>query len=215
MTAWTQTLAQLPNYGADSAITLALRLAHAEKALHALTSGQVDAIVDPRGKTYLLRPAQEQLRQNESRLKALIGGIADVITVVNRGGTILFQSMAVTKVLGYGPEELLGTSIFDFVHPDDLARVYSAFFNVIEGIFEDATVQFRHRVGDGTFRFIEATVGRLNDPTSTNVVLSLRPATLCAPERTEPDWQPGAPDPNKVNTNGPAARKDGVHNAME
>jgi PAS domain S-box-containing protein len=215
MTAWTQTLAQLPNYGADSAITLALRLAHAENALHALTSGQVDAIVDPSGKTYLLRPAQEQLRQNESLLKALIGGIADVITVVNRGGTILFQSMAVTRVLGYGPEELLGKGIFDFVHPDDLARVYSAFFNVIEGIFEDATVQFRHRVGDGTFRFIEATVGRLNDPTSTNVVLSLRPATLCAPERTESAGPSDVPDVSELTTQGPAARKDGVHNATE
>jgi PAS domain S-box-containing protein len=215
MTGTTQTLAQLPNYGADSAITLALRLAHAENALHALTSGQVDAIVDPSGKTYLLRPAQEQLRQNESRLQALIGSIADVITVVNRGGTILSQSTAVTKVLGYGPEELLGTSIFDFVHPDDLARVYSAFFNVIEGIFENATVQFRHQVGDGTFRFIEATVGRLNDPTSTNVVLSLRPATLCAPERTESAGPSAVPDVSELTTQCPAARKDGVHNATE
>jgi PAS domain S-box-containing protein len=215
MTAWTQALAQLPNYGADSAITLALRLAHAEKALHALTSGQVDAIVDPSGETYLLRPAQEHLRQNEGRLQALIGSIADVITVVNHGGTILFQSTAVTKVLGYGPEELLGTSIFEFVHPDDLAKVYSAFFNVFEGIFEDATVQFRHRVGDGTFRIIEATVGRLNDPTSTNVVLSLRPATLCAPERAESAGPSTVPDVSELTTQGPAARKDGVHNAMD
>ena len=55
----TGTFAEVPNYGADSAITLALRLAHAESALHALTSGQVDAIVDPSGKPYLLRTAQE------------------------------------------------------------------------------------------------------------------------------------------------------------
>jgi PAS domain S-box-containing protein len=215
MTATAQILAQLPNYGADSAITLALRLAHAENALHALTSGQVDAIVDPSGRTYLLRPAQEELRQNESRLKALIGGIADVITVVNRGGTILFQSMAVTKVLGYGPEELLGTSLFEFIHPDDLAKVYSAFFNVIEGILEHATIQFRHRLGDGTFRVIEATVGRLNDLTSRSVVLSLRPATLCTSENTESARPSTVPDVSELTTQGPAARKDGVNNAIE
>src|SRR5688572_31024973 len=83
----------------DKAITLALRLAHAENALLTLTSGQVDAIVDPSGRAYLLRHAQETLRQNERRLQAIIDSAADVITVVNRGGTILSQSPAVTRVL--------------------------------------------------------------------------------------------------------------------
>lgn len=210
-----QIFTPLPNYGADRAITLALRLAHAENALNALTSGQVDAIVDPSGKTYLLRSAQEQLRQNESQLKALIGGIADVITVVNRGGTILFQSLAVTRVLGYGPEELLGKGIFEFIHLEDRAHVSTAFFNVIEGMTEDDTVLFRHRMADGSFRTVEATVGKLSEPTSTNVVLSLRPVTGCAPERAEPDWQPGTPDPYKVTTDGNASREDGVNRVME
>ena len=155
MTAWTQTLAQLPNYGADSAITLALRLAHAESALHALTSGQVDAIVDPSGKTYLLRTAQEHLMHNESRLLDLIESIADVIIVVNRGGTITSQNMAATRILGYGPQGLLGKNLFEFVHYEDQATLYSAFFNVIEGILKDDTVQFRHRTGDGSFRIGE------------------------------------------------------------
>lgn len=196
-----QILAQLPNYGADRAITLALRLAHAENALHALTSGQVDAIIDPDGKAYLLRSAQEQLRQNERRLNALIGSIADVITVVNRGGTILFQSTAVTRVLSYGPEELLGKNIFEFIHSEDQAHVYSAFFNVIEGMLEDATVLFRHRMGDGASRTVEATIGKLSEPALNSVVLSLRPVTGCAPERIEWDWQPGIPNPYPVTTN--------------
>ena len=45
-----------PTHHAGKAAALALRLADAENALHALTSGQVDAIVDPTGRTYLLRP---------------------------------------------------------------------------------------------------------------------------------------------------------------
>jgi len=212
MTTWRQPLAQLPNYGADNAITLALRLAYAENALHALTSDQVDAIVGPKGETYLLRPAQEHLRQNESRLQALIGSIADVITVVNRRGTILSQSMAVTRVLGYGPEELLGKSIFEFIHGEDVAQVYSAFFNVIEGILEDATVQFRHRTSDGSFRILEATIGKLSDPTAKSAVLSLRPVT--APERSEAARQPSVADASELTTKGPAAHKDGVHSVM-
>jgi PAS domain S-box-containing protein len=215
MTTWTQTLAKLPNYGADSATTLALRLAHAENALHALTSGQVDAIVDPSGKAYLLRPAQEQLRQNETRLKALIDSIADVITVVNRGGTIVSQSLAVTRVFGFGPEELLGKNIFEFINFEDRAHVYSAFFSVIEGLLEDATVIFRQRTADESFQTVEATIRKLNEAAVTSVVLSMRPVPGCLFQGAEADWHPGKPETWELATNGSGARKDGTSSVMD
>ena len=56
---------------------LALHLAAAENALRAFTQNKVDAIVDPRGGTYLLRPAQEQLRENERWLDAIIESAAN------------------------------------------------------------------------------------------------------------------------------------------
>lgn len=199
-----QTLPPFPNYGADKAITLALRLAHAENAFLAFTSGQIDAILDPKGEAYLLRPAQERLRQNESWLKALLASIPDAITVVSRGGTISFQNKAVTRVLGFGPQDLLGKSIFDFVCLADRAHFHSAFLNVIEGILESVAVVFQVRTDDGAFRTVEATIGKLDDPTSTSVVLSLRPVTGFAPEYTEPEWHPGVPDPE----NGDALQKD-------
>lgn len=177
MTTTAQTSPWPPTPSAEKAVALALRLAHAEHALHAFTSGQVDAIVDPDGKAYLLRPAQENLRQNERRLQALLDSAADVIAVVNRGGAILSLSHAVRRVLGYEPEELVGTLIFDRVHEEDLARLYCAFFRVIEGFDGNGTAQFRHRDRDGSYRLIEATVGKLRDVTPASVVLSLRPIT--------------------------------------
>lgn len=176
----------------EKALALALRLSHAESALHALTSGQVDAIIDPDGKAYLLRPAQEHLRQNEKRLQAVLDSTADVITVVDRGGMILSQSRAVTRVLGYQPEELVGGSIFGLVHDEDLARIYSAFFNVIEEFRTDAQVAFRHRTCDGSYRLIEAAVARLSDGSSVGAVFSLRPINSQPQERTDPDTLPAS-----------------------
>lgn len=164
-----------PAHQPEKASALALRLAHAENALLALTSGQVDAIVDPSGRTYLLRPAQEHLRQNERRLQAVLDGAADVITVVNRGGVILSQSHAVRRVLGYEPDELVGSRFFERIHEEDLPWLYAAFFHVIEGIDEHVTTPFRHRARDGSYRVIEATVGRLPDSSPRSVVFSLRP----------------------------------------
>jgi PAS domain S-box-containing protein len=172
--------------GVLTAAALALRLAHAENALLALTAGQVDAIIDPDGKAYLLRPAQEHLRQNEKRLQAVIDSVPDVIMVVNRGGVILSQNLAASTVLGCKPEELTGKSIFEHIAPDDFAPVYSAFFKVIEGLQENATIQFSHRTGGGAYRSIHATLAVLHDVCPASVVFSLRPVTYPSSRQMEP-----------------------------
>lgn len=166
--------APLSPHAAEKAITLALRLAQTEKAIESLTSGQADAMLDLDGNLHLLRPAQEHLRRTESRLRAVIESIADVIVVVNRGGAIISQNRSARRVLGYEQEELEGMRIFDLVHDNDLFEIHSAFFNVIEGLHESATVQFRHLARDGSYRLMEATVGKLRDLASVGVVISLR-----------------------------------------
>ena len=158
----------------ETAITLALSLSQAEKAIHEFTVGQLDAIVDPDGNTHLLRPAQEHLRESESRLQAIIDSSADVITVVSRGGVIASQSPAVRRLLGYEPEELVGKSIFDLIYEGDMDQLYTAFFTVIEGFEESATAQFHHPARDGSYRLLEATVGKLVVNDLTSVVLSMR-----------------------------------------
>jgi len=164
-------------YAPEKATALALRLAHAENALRMLTLGQVDAIIDPDGRAYLLRPAQEQLRQSEQRLRATIEGSSDVITVVDRGGAIVSQSNAVKRTLGYEPEEMVGKRFFDFVHADDLVKVYAAYVNVIEGLIGAATVQFSHRDGFGFHRLIDASLGRMRGISPSCVVMNMRAVT--------------------------------------
>jgi two-component system CheB/CheR fusion protein len=154
---------------------LALSLAEAESALRAFTADKVDAIVGANGKTYLLQPAQEHLIKNERWLDAVLESAADVITVVNRQGAIVSQSRPVNRVLGYEQNELVGTSIFELIRDEDLAVVHSAFFNVIEGIHEHATAQFSHRARDGSYRMVEATLGKMRAGDSPSVVFSLRP----------------------------------------
>jgi len=190
MTAMTQPPHSTPTHGPEKAITLALSLVQAEKAIEAFGAGQVDAIIDTDGRAYLLRPAQERLRTNESRLQAIIDSAAAVITVVDRSGVILFNSRAVTQVLGYEPEELVGQSVFALIYEEDLDRLYSAFFNVIEGFQERVTVQFYHPVSDGSYRLIEATVGKMNDATTPGMVLIFRPITGLSPAPCVPAEPP-------------------------
>ncbi len=154
---------------------LALRLSEAEAELQALASGGLDSFVDPNGKTHLLRGAQEQLRRNEARLQALLESVPDVITVINCGGTILSESVAVKRVLGYEQEELVGRTLFELVHPDDLAGFYCAFSDVTREIGPTATVEFRHRTRDGSWRRLEAVLGTLYERSEpAGMILTLR-----------------------------------------
>jgi len=166
-----------PAHAAENAATLALRLAHAESALNALTSGQVDAIVGPGGKTYLLRGAQEDLRLSQMGLQTLFDSASDLISVINRGGEIVSQNRAAIRFLGGDPENLAGRSLFPLIHSDDLTKVRSAFFGVIDGFRDDATVEFRHLTGDGSYRMLEAMVSKLRDATVSRVVLICREVT--------------------------------------
>jgi len=161
----------------ERATALALRLAHAENALRALTSGQVDAIIDPDGQAYLLRPAQESLIRNEQRLRAILEDSPDAIAVVDRGGVVLSQSRAAKRVLGHEPSVLVGKRIFEFVHEEDQPLLYIAYFNVIEGFDECATVRFRCRDSHGLDRLVEATISRLGGFSPASVVMSIRLAT--------------------------------------
>ena len=177
MTAATEPPPFHPTHHVGKAAALALRLADAENALHALTSGQVDAIISPGGQTYLLRPAQEHLRQNERRQQAVLGGIADVLTVASRAGLILSENRAVHRVLGYTPEELVGSTIFKLIHETDVPAVHTAFVNVADGFWENATVRFRHLTRAGSYCLVEATLGKLQDGSPETVVFALRSVT--------------------------------------
>jgi PAS domain S-box-containing protein len=174
-----------PANNPDKALTLALRLVHAENALQMLASGQVDAVVDPSGKAYLLRPAQESLRQSESRFRALLDSIPDAIVVVNRGGVIVSHSRSVGHVLRLRPESFMGRRIFERIHEEDLRVVHSAFFNVIEEFRENASVRFHYCGPDGSYHLIEATVGKLRDAGDLSAVFSLRRIADLQPGKVE------------------------------
>lgn len=170
--------------GSEKAITLALTLAQAEKAIDDFTAGQVDAIIDTDGRAHLLRPAQEHLREELLRLRAILDSSGDGITVINRGGRIASQNRTATRMLGYEAGELVGRSFFEFVEAGELPQFYSAFFNVIEDFCAEAIVDFHLLAHDGSYRAIEATVSKLRDPEMC-VVLTCRDVTVRRPAHEE------------------------------
>ncbi|WP_327440405.1 diguanylate cyclase domain-containing protein [Pseudomonas donghuensis] len=72
----------------------------------------------------------------------LIHLMLDTVFVVDRDNQIVFVSDACEALLGYGADELTGTPITDYIHPDDLAVTRASIVRVMNG---QSHVDFRNR----------------------------------------------------------------------
>jgi PAS domain S-box-containing protein len=80
--------------------------------------------------------------------------IHELIFVIDPEGYYLYASPSFQHVLGYRPLTLLGTSMFDLVHPDDLARVREQWAYFTTPVTTQAIFRARH--ADGGWRWLEA-----------------------------------------------------------
>lgn len=124
------------------------------------------------------RKAEEALRKSEARFRALIQNLFDVITVVNLDGTRRYVSPSIERWLGYRAEEMIGRSVFDSVHPEDLDRVRQAFAQCAAQPGQPVHVEMRARRRDGSWRMFETTsTNLLEDPAIEGIVLVTRDVT--------------------------------------
>ena len=124
------------------------------------------------------KQAEEALRESEQRFSFLVQNSSDIITLVGADGTVLYVSPAIERVLGYRPEERVGSNTFELVHPDDVARARRLFARDLRnpGATSSIGVRVRHR--DGSWRYVETTgTNRLDEPGVEAVVLNSRDVT--------------------------------------
>lgn len=81
----------------------------------------------------------------------LVDHASDVITALTPEGEIRYESPALTRVLGYEPDELVGTNALELTHPEDRDAVATALRRVTarQPSGEPVTVELRFRHADG------------------------------------------------------------------
>jgi PAS domain S-box-containing protein len=124
------------------------------------------------------RHAEEALRESEERFRALVENSTDAVIVLDADGLLIFDNPSRERPLGYTPGEMMGASVFDIIHPEDVARFRRVFEEVVArpGIASRASFRARHR--DGTWRHIESTFRSLLDnPAVGGVVVNSRDVT--------------------------------------
>lgn len=119
--------------------------------------------------------AEEDLRENEKRFRALIEHSSDAILMFDGQGTILYASPPFERVLGYAPEEAVGRNRLSFVEPDQRDDAAADFAGVLQEPGRFATLDRRVRHKDGSWRWLETTVTNwLDEPAVQAVVANVR-----------------------------------------
>ncbi len=124
------------------------------------------------------RAAQQEIATSERRFRAMTEKAQVVTVICTREGIITYASPACQSTLGVEPHGLIGTLIFDWVHPDDLAKGESEFALVVAGTNSGAETVSRFRHSDGSWRHLSA-VGNsaLADDAVRGVILNFRDVT--------------------------------------
>jgi len=113
---------------------------------------------------------------------ALLAYALDLIHIIDATGTIRYVSPAVTRLLGYQPEDIQGHDSFQFVHPDDVSRLREATANILRQPGSAVRQEYRVRHTDGSWRSFEGVATNLlADPTVAGIVINSRDIT----DRTE------------------------------
>ncbi len=110
--------------------------------------------------------------------RLLIENATDIITVLDVKGTVRYDNPRITEMFGYTQEERVGTSAFDFIHPEDVQRVQKVFTELLTEPDGIRSVAFRYRHKNGTWKHLESVgVNLLRDPVIEGVLVSSRDVT--------------------------------------
>lgn len=107
--------------------------------------------------------AEQALRRSAERFQALTEQSFDLIIVTDADSVIGYVNQAVGPVLGRLPEELVGTNVASWLHPDDVPALQAAIAAERETPGSVGEVDYRMRHADGSWRWLETSGKNLVD----------------------------------------------------
>lgn len=114
-------------------------------------------------------------RRQDNYFRTLTENGLDLLAVALNTGGIIYISPSVRTILGFDPAELLGCSIFEHVHQEDLPRALRKFEEVLARPDELVRSEFRIQRKDGTWCPLEALgQNRLADPEIGAIIINAR-----------------------------------------
>lgn len=148
---------------------------------HHIESSETELISTLTHDTTPAKQAEEARARSEAKWRSLIQNSSDLITILSADGTILYESPAIERILGYSPEELIGQPVLNYIAPQDTEAITEAIDKSVvvgHGVTLVSNMVFRCLRKDGSWCFLEASsTNLLADEAVGGIVINSRDVT--------------------------------------
>ncbi|MFN0153549.1 MAG: putative bifunctional diguanylate cyclase/phosphodiesterase [Gaiella sp.] len=116
-------------------------------------------------------------RRSDERFRTLVQNSKDLIAVIEADLEIRYVTPSVEAMLGYAPDDLIGTSLAELLHVDEAPALIQRFRDEVRQI-GSVGAEFRLRHADHTWRAVEGVMSDLtDDPSVLGIVLTAHDIT--------------------------------------
>ncbi|MBV8516273.1 MAG: EAL domain-containing protein [Acidobacteria bacterium] len=117
------------------------------------------------------KEAERRLEMREQRFRTIVEKSWSGVALVDAELCFCFVGSSTQHLLGYRDDELLGRSLFDFVHPRDAERTRAIFAQIVASETGEGHGELRFRHRDGNWVWLEGFAQNLLHETSVGAVV--------------------------------------------
>lgn len=117
------------------------------------------------------------IEQNE-QFREVVKNFSDIVLILDANTLIRYVNPSAERVLGYTPEDIVGTSILNYSHPEDILEIKNRFATGVDKPGIKTLIEARIRHKKGHWVYFEANYNNLlNDPDIKGIVVNARDIT--------------------------------------
>jgi PAS domain S-box-containing protein len=107
------------------------------------------------------KQAEEVLHERTALLQNITNHMFDLVAITDLKGVFTYVGPS-HRILGFEPEQLIGTNVFEYVHPEDANYIANEFSKFITDPSPETTriAEYRQRCSDGSYLWLE-TMGKV------------------------------------------------------